>query len=81
MAHFYVQSGGQASGVVSRIGSKRSGAWTNIRGWDSGVEVHARETQGEDMFDVYMTGGSNAQFVKTLVGTISIDEKGGLIFR
>ena len=33
-----------------------------IRGWDFGIEVFANQTvEGEDMFEIWIAGGSNAR--------------------
>ena len=58
MARFigYVQ--GQ-SGEASRIGSPRSGIRAQAQGWNVGVQVHGHADGDEDVFDIYMTGGSN----------------------
>lgn len=43
----------------------------HIRGWDSGVEVRAYvNTNDEDVFEVYRTGGSHAASTPELVARI-----------
>lgn len=59
MAQFRGTIAGQR-GEASRLGSKNSGLVVTANGWDTGVRVVARHVDGEDVFDVFATGGSNA---------------------
>ena len=73
MARFYGQIEGTARTMASRTGSKNSGIWAHIRGWDVGVKICGRydETTGKDVFDVYRTGGSNdssGDLIQTITG-------------
>ena len=59
MSHFYAEIQGNR-GLASRQGSKNSGIWGHIRGWNSGIEVRGYVNEfGQDVFEVYQTGGSN----------------------
>ena len=58
MAHFRATIQGQR-GLVSRLGSKKSGIHATVNGWDEGIEVRARHQDGKDCFVVWLTGGSN----------------------
>lgn len=71
MARFigYVQ--GQ-SGETSRIGSPRSGIRAQAQGWNVGVRVHGHADGDEDVFDIYMTGGSHAALASRPMGRIRI---------
>jgi hypothetical protein len=68
MAHFIATVAGQ-SGPASRIGSPRSGIAAHPRGWDIGVEVVGTVENGEDIFRVYVTGGSNGHTGRVYIGT------------
>lgn len=58
MARFigYVQ--GQA-GEASRLGSPRSGISAQAQGWNVGIRVDGHADGDDDVFDVYLTSGSN----------------------
>ena len=59
MAHFYAEIQGNR-GSATRIGTKHSGMWVHIRGWNRGIYVKAWvNEQGEDCFSIYTTEGSN----------------------
>ena len=60
MAHFYAEIQGN-KGIASRMGTKGSGIWCHIRGWDIGVNVQIshNEKTGKDEIYVFKTGGSN----------------------
>ncbi len=60
MARFYGEVYGQSKTKASRIGSSKSGMYSHIRGWDVGVKVRCFVNyNGEDVIEVYKTGGSN----------------------
>ena len=45
---------------VSRLGGKNSGIIADVNGWNLGVTVIGHLDQnGQDVFDIYRTGGSN----------------------
>jgi len=48
-------------GETPRLGTKASGFYARIDGWNKGITVRAwyDEATGEDMFEVHLTGGSN----------------------
>ena len=46
-------------GEASRLGSKNSGIRADVNGWNSGIKVLGYEYQGQDVFEVWKTGGSN----------------------
>ena len=59
MSHFYAEIQGTA-GSATRQGSKSSGIWGHIRGWNLGVRVDGFVNgKGNDHFRVYRTSGSN----------------------
>lgn len=77
MSHFYAQMQG-ARGMASRCGSKGSGHWCHIRGWNGGVEVkaHYREMDGSDLFTVWLTSGSNGGASDQYLGVLIVDPDG-----
>ena len=64
-----VQCGG---GEASRLGSEKSGLVVEANGWNLGVRVRAWvDDEGNDVFDVYETKGSNnhsSKLVMTIQG-------------
>lgn len=58
MAQFYGETQGNRS-VTSRMGTKNSGLWGHIRGWEVGVRVEMIHVNGEDRAVVTLTSGSN----------------------
>ena len=58
MAHFLVESCGNR-GSVSRLGSKRSGIWSKLNGWDFGCTVEMTHENNEDIVKLRLTDGSN----------------------
>lgn len=80
MAHFYSEIQGNR-GMTSRMGTKNSGIWGHIRGWDVGVEVVGGvDSEGNDVFTVYATGGSNGrESNKTMIAYVSTDDDGNII--
>lgn len=44
--------------AVHRLGSKQSGAWGHVRGWDVGARVEISYENGQDVVRVYKTCGS-----------------------
>lgn len=70
MAQFRATIQGQR-GEASRLGSKASGISAYVNGWNSGVKVIGRHTDGQDVFDVYATSGSGYGPSKFL-GTVNV---------
>lgn len=58
MAHFYGEMQGPR-GKTSRLGTKNSGMWCHIRGWETGVRVYLEYQDGKDIVSVWRTTGSN----------------------
>ena len=58
MAHFRATIQGQR-GLVSRLGSKKSGIVATVDGWHRGVRIKAGHVNGQDVFTVTLTGGSD----------------------
>ena len=48
-----------ARGSATRLGHKTTGLRVVANGWQAGIEVRAYHEEGEDCFDVLLTGGSN----------------------
>ena len=60
MVHFFGEVQGQNRSHISLLGSKESGIQAHIRGWDIGIRISGSSSiENEDVFDVYLTGGSN----------------------
>ena len=60
MSRFYASITGQAKTTATRRGSKTSGIYGHIRGWNKGVRVEGYiDKDGNDCFDIYETNGSN----------------------
>lgn len=65
-------------GAASRLGSQNSGIRAKVNGWDSGVAVYGGQdiATGRDIFDIYMTGGSNGQTPSRWIGQVVVNEDG-----
>lgn len=62
-------------GQASRLGSKNSGIKAHVNGWDVGIDVCASvNTDGQDEFRVYLTGGSNDAGTPVCVGTYTVND-------
>lgn len=77
MAHFIGCLKGSAAGEASRIGSAKSGIDARAQGWNVGVRVSGRVEDGEDVFEVFATGGSNASCRERHIGTVRRPEGKG----
>jgi hypothetical protein len=76
MARFMAEIEGKA-GMSSRLGSKNSGIWSHSRGWDLGVEVKGEvDADGDDVFYVEITGGSNTRFRSFTILTVKLNSQG-----
>ena len=74
MARFYSEIQGNR-GLASRMGTKDSGIWGHIRGWNIGIEVVGKVEDGEDVFYVYVTGGSSGHKTTRLIGKFKEDKE------
>jgi len=80
MAHFYSEIQGIYRGLASRMGTENSGIWGHIRGWNVGVEVVGGvDSEGNDVFTVYATGGSNGRESNKIIAYISTDDNGNVV--
>lgn len=71
MARFRATIYGQR-GHASRLGSANSGIESNTNGWQSGVNVVGSvDIEGNDVFNIYATGGSGVS-LSFYVGTVRI---------
>lgn len=69
MSRFYGNMKG-SRGETTRCGNAASGITGHLRGWDIGVRVNVRAlNSGEDVVDVYLTGGSNGSCASVCLGT------------
>lgn len=70
MAQFMAEIQGNR-GYVSRLGSRESGIWAHVHGWNVGVRVIGIvDETGEDVFMVYATSGSNGGKNDVLVAKV-----------
>lgn len=71
MSRFYADIQG-SRGEATRCGS--SDIHTHIRGWNVGIEVYGEvDEDGNDVFHVYKTSGSNGRLPSTLIATVNQD--------
>jgi len=61
MAQFYAEIQGNR-GKASRMGTKSSGMWCHIRGWDVGIRIDLEHVNGRDRLTVSRTGGSHSPY-------------------
>ena len=75
MSRFYGQIQGNR-GMASRQGFMSSGFWGHIRGWNIGVEVSCYvNSKGEDVIEIYKTGGSSQPDRKYLLVELTEGKK------
>lgn len=69
MSHFYGSMKGNR-GEATRQGTKNSGFYAHIRGWNVGVSVSLRHCKEKDcdVVVVHKTGGSNGGMSEKLIG-------------
>jgi len=71
MSQFYGSVRGSASSEATRQGGKSSGIEGHIRGWDQGIRVSGYvDDDGNEVFEVYTTGGSNDASSKVYIGEL-----------
>jgi hypothetical protein len=59
-------------GAASRLGQKSSGIRADVNGWDIGIRIYgAFDPARGDVFEVYLTGGSNGRHPIKLIGVFS----------
>lgn len=72
MSRFYAQIEGNR-GPATRQGTEKSGICGHVRGWDVGVQVNGDVgANGEDVFYVTATGGSNGRRAPQYLGRVQI---------
>lgn len=73
MAQFKVSARGSRGGVVTRLGSKNSGARASVDGNNVGVQVVASfDTEtGRDVIRVYKTGGTGGRGTWELIAEVT----------
>lgn len=57
-------------GETSRLGSKNSGMRTSLNSWDKGIDVVASVQRDKIVFEIFETGGSDANDSPILINTI-----------
>ena len=76
MAHFRgTVAGGR--GDASRLGHKTTGLTTTCNTWDLGIKVSVRFVNGQNIFKISKTGGSNGASNPELIATVILDEESG----
>jgi hypothetical protein len=68
---------------VHRLGHKSSGIRAQAQGWDVGVKIQGAPKPldpDRDMFDIYVTGGSNDPSVQFKIGTVQMTAAGDIAF-
>ena len=80
MARFYANIKRNRGGA-SRMGTKGSGMYGHIRGWELGavVEMSYNKEKDRDEMEVFITGGSLDSGNKKWLGTYTRDESGEII--
>jgi hypothetical protein len=59
-------------GKASRLGGATTGITGHINGWNVGVTVHGQvNDNGDDVFKVYATGGSNDRGADRLIAIVT----------
>jgi hypothetical protein len=54
------------------LGTKNTGLVTVCNGWHSGVRVEASHVDGQDIFRVYLTGGSHDVVNDKCLGVVRV---------
>ena len=70
MSQFYANIQG-GRGEATRAGSKSSGLWGHIRGWEVGATVDLLHIGGKDVVRVYATPGTNGPGARKLIAEFS----------
>lgn len=75
MSHFFGEIQGNG-GSTSRGGSRSSGIWAHIRGWNVGCKIVCDvNKEGLDKIVIYKTGGSNGMLTEELVAVIQEEKE------
>lgn len=68
MSRFYANIQGNR-GQATRQGTKNSGIRGHVRGWNVGISVVGQVNEnGDDIFTVFLTSGSNGSKPEKLIG-------------
>jgi hypothetical protein len=73
MSHFYASIQGNR-GEATRQGTKNSGMYGHVRGWDIGGRVHCFVRDGEDCIQITVTRGSNGYGSEKFLGNFIIKD-------
>jgi hypothetical protein len=71
MSQFYATIQGSRSERTCQ-GTKNSGLWGHIRGWDIGAHVDVIHVGGEDIVKVNITRGSNGGGIERRLGSFKL---------
>ncbi len=74
MAHFYANIMGESKTAVSRCGTKSSGIWGHVRGWNIGAVVDIVHENGKDVLGIAVTGGTHNASRSKLILTMTEGE-------
>ena len=75
MSHFYASIQGNR-GEATRQGSKDSGIYGHVRGWDVGAQVTCYvDGEGRDRVSVRLTGGSNGAVAGKCLGEYYCEDR------
>ena len=74
MSRFYASITGSAKTEATRQGTVKSGIEGHIRGWDVGIKVVGFAGEDKDIFQVYLTGGSNGSLSQKHIGTFTAED-------
>lgn len=74
MAHFRAKIQG-SRGEASRLGTKTSGMWASVDGWNVGVFITVVHENGRDCIRVFRNKGSNGHTNNDLIAEIVEDPK------
>jgi hypothetical protein len=73
MSRFYGNMKG-SRGETTRCGDASHGIAAHVRGWDIGVRATMSVVNGEDVAEVYITGGSNNPLPEVRLGAYAMRE-------
>ena len=81
MSRFYGSLSGSAKTAATRRGNGVSGIDSHTRGWDGGIRVEGFADGDDDVFLVYVTGGSNMASYQKQVGRLRIGPDGSRVWK
>lgn len=73
MSYFYGRVNGKAPTDATRCGTKQSGMSSHISSWDKGIRTHVYYRDNKEIFEVYLTSGSNRPNSDILLTTVEFE--------